>query len=107
MVHGNITTLYCVVGALKTSAASRPEGDGIHTVSVTMTMKDGETRWINGVQTCTYRGGTCWSMPRVFTNGYHTAVVGVRDRFDLVGNHRITLGNETITFKTSTSVQEG
>ena len=107
MVHGNITTLYCVAGAFEASAASRPEGDGIHTVSVTMTMNDGETRWINRVQTCTYRGGTCWSMSRVFTNGYHTAVVGGRDRFDLVGNHRITLGNETITLKTSTSVQEG
>ena len=102
---GSPPSFYCVVGALETSASSRAEGDGIHTVSVTMTKKNGDTRLINKVATCTYRFGVCGIMRRAFTNESHLAKIRGRDRFDLVGNHRITLGNETITFRTSTSVQ--
>ena len=80
---------------------------GIHTVSVTMVKKNGDTRWINRIQTCTYRFGVCGAMPRAFTIESHLARVGGGDRFDRVGNHRITVGNESINFGTSTSVQEG
>ena len=65
---GSPPSFCCVVGALETSASSRAEGDGIHTVSVTMTKKNGDTRLINKVATCTYRFGVCGIMRRAFTN---------------------------------------
>ena len=106
IAQGGSTGLFCVVGALERTVSSRQEGEAIHTISVTMTKKNGDTRWVNRVQTCTYSGLTCWSLNNTFTNKSLLGKIKRGDRFDLAGNHRITSGDDTISFSTSISVQE-
>ena len=77
-------------------------------LSLTMVKKNRHPRWINRIQTCYVqdRGVRSHWSERSPLNPTLPETAALTE-FDLVGNHRITIGNESINFGNSTSVQEG
>ena len=89
---------YCMVGGIETSAASRPQGDAVHTVVLTRTGTN--TRSTRAERTCGYDSVSCgW---RLLTARSILFDVTAGDRFDLSSTHEITFGSHSIELETST-----